>query len=267
MIRLRCTDSEEWQTITPTIFPDGTSQVWKIKMPPEKAWIKIKWNFESEAELLHLIQLNQLLKQNSNRAHLYIPYLPYARQDKEISNSTTFALNPMMDLLLSNFYAIHTYDMHNPTEYVDEWGLVNYTPKHIIETLEKEEYDVIMFPDEGALKRYSKMFESSLTFLQYPKIYGKKIRDQSTGKITSYEIEDPKLVLRCANVLIVDDICDGGATFIEATSKMKELGAKDIDLCVSHGIFSRGKQILHDAGIRNIFTTNSLIKNVEGYEV
>lgn len=40
--------------------------------------------------------------------------------------------------------------------------------------------------------------------------------------------------------LIVDDICDGGGTFIGLAEELKRKNAGKIYLAVSHGIFSKG---------------------------
>jgi ribose-phosphate pyrophosphokinase len=45
-------------------------------------------------------------------------------------------------------------------------------------------------------------------------------------------------------VLIIDDICDGGKTFLELGKKLKELGAKSVLLHVTHGIFSKGRDAM-----------------------
>lgn len=268
MIRIRPTNTDgKWQVITPTIFPDGASQIWKIELIKNISYT-VKWNFEFESELIHVLQLKDLIKKINpdNFIYLDIPYLPYGRQDKEISVNSTFALHTFLEIISSNFYAIHIYDVHNP-ETLSEWQYVNKRANHVLDVLKNSKTDIIMFPDEGALKRYTNMFKDNVTFLQYPKIYGKKVRDQKTGEILSYEIIDELKNSKNRNILIVDDICDGGATFIQATKELKELGASKVNLCVSHGIFSKGKNVLHEAGISNIYTTNSLIKNKDGYEV
>ena len=38
-------------------------------------------------------------------------------------------------------------------------------------------------------------------------------------------------------------ICDGGRTFVELGKKLKELGATKVNLHVTHGIFSKGKDV------------------------
>jgi ribose-phosphate pyrophosphokinase len=54
---------------------------------------------------------------------------------------------------------------------------------------------------------------------------------------------------------VVDDICDGGATFIELAKHLSNPAS--LTLCVTHGIFSKGVERLFDAGYTKIITTNS----------
>lgn len=56
-------------------------------------------------------------------------------------------------------------------------------------------------------------------------------------------------------ILVMDDICDGGATFISLAKEIKahELyNDQELWLYVTHGIFSKGKQTLLDAGYSKI---------------
>jgi len=59
----------------------------------------------------------------------------------------------------------------------------------------------------------------------------------------------------------VDDICDGGRTFIESAGLLREAYPEaDIHLYVSHGIFSKGTDVLFDAGIKTIHTIKGEVK-------
>jgi ribose-phosphate pyrophosphokinase len=53
--------------------------------------------------------------------------------------------------------------------------------------------------------------------------------------------------------LIVDDICDGGGTFVLAANYLHSLGAKNIALYTTHGIYSKGTDVLSDNHISRIF--------------
>lgn len=262
MIKVKNLSNNTEHVVVPTIFNDKTSQVWKL---PEELLIrsskfKIVWHFESEAELIQLLQLNDLLRLVGSVVELFIPYFPYARQDKRISNEATFAQSTFIQLLKSNFNCrISVFDIHNPLVcndlVLDEETLFNIAPeKYIVKSMIDAETDIICFPDKGAANRYSELNDF---------IVADKTRDQLTGKITGHELLPSNHNLEGKNVLIVDDLVDAGGTFISVAKMLKAAGANNIDLYVSHGIFSHGVHVLKEAGIRNIYTTDSFIGSSE----
>lgn len=229
--------------IIPTIFPDKTSQVWKLtNMFIASANNVVRWEFENEAEFIHVAQLKALLDKTSKDTILELPYLPYARQDKEVGNLTTFALIPFAKLLNSlNFSKVKVFDPHNVELSGD---LINNLevemPCHgcVLDQLHAEP----VYPDKGAAKRYCA--ESSAIICD-------KIREPLTGAITGLSVTGD---VKPISYLIIDDICDGGRTFIEVAKALYERGAAEVHLYVSHGIFSKGLDVLRDAGIKRIFT-------------
>ena len=82
------------EIVKPTLFPDGTSQVWKLdcELTPMGGikGAEIVWYFEFEHEFIHLMQLAGYCTMIDNV--LKIPYLPYARQDKPFAMDATWAL-------------------------------------------------------------------------------------------------------------------------------------------------------------------------------
>ena len=103
--------------ITPTMFPDKTSQVWKIpEILLRTGVVQIQWDFEHEGELMHLIQLRWLLRTSrvTNRVSLHMPFLPYGRQDKGTGNASCFARGCLYSVLTSlDFDRITTIDAHS----------------------------------------------------------------------------------------------------------------------------------------------------------
>ena len=81
-------------------------------------------------------------------------------------------------------------------------------------------------------------------------MYGEKVRDQLTGNIVRYKIVGEPVG---KNVLIIDDICDGGMTFKLLAKDLLAAGAKSVVLFVTHGLFSKGLQTLKDSGIQRIY--------------
>ena len=59
--------------------------------------------------------------------------------------------------------------------------------------------------------------------------------------------------------LIVDDIIDTGGSLIAATNILKEYGARNIYVCVSHGIFSHNAITrIEDSMIKEVVVTNTI---------
>lgn len=249
-----------------TKFPDGTSQVWKLEdnlyeYDQFSGDPEILWMFESEAEIMHVVQLAHLVDKltKCESVTLKVPYLPYGRQDKDISNTTSFALHSFSSILYhTNICRVETFDAHSNVQtntYIDSEPATAFH-KAIFA------HDVVCFPDKGALARYSNSFKN------VPMIYCEKVRNQLTGEITGLQVVNPENIdLDGVDILIVDDICDGGMTFIKVAEALKPFTPHAIDLAVSHGLFSKGKDVLYDAGINMIYTTNSLLRNPEGFKV
>lgn len=250
------------------MFPDGTSQVWKLDLDGYKnGSVKIVWDFEQEAELIWVNQLIALLDFSKIAIdELYIPYLPYARQDKSVSNTSTFAKTVFLrSLLLDSIGKLSTLDAHSEHAAIKSYSAQPYISKAILEF----KPDVLVFPDAGAYDRYQKQIERRDVAI----LVLDKVRDQSSGIITSLVLDEQKTASGLITnqkqnqyrMLIIDDICDGGATFNNAALFLHEKYRCEIALYVTHGIFSKGYENMINAGITEFFTTQSLTKNTAGY--
>jgi ribose-phosphate pyrophosphokinase len=128
------------------------------------------------------------------------------------------------------------------------WMLDNckdiYPTKKVENLYSLTKSDVLCYPDKGAVTKYKTLYKHNY-------IFGEKVRDSSTGIITDYKIQG---TIKGQKILIVDDICDGGMTFILLADKLLSEGALEINLFVTHGIFSKGLACLKAAGIGRIFT-------------
>ena len=120
--------------------------------------------------------------------------------------------------------------------------------------------DILFFPDEGAMKRYSDSIG-----MQYA--FGMKRRDWNTGAILGLDIINKELV-RGRDVLIIDDICSRGGTFLHSAKALKEAGAKSVFLAITHAedTMVSGGMYNTPGLIDHIFTTNSLFTLEDGNE-
>lgn len=251
--------------IEPTRFPDGTTQVWKLPNEILNAeHVHVDWRFEREDEFFSVAQLRTLV--SGKRFSVHVPYLPYARQDKEISNGQTFSLRTFSRLVnVLRCEYVSAVDVHNPDttrQLIDRFQNVPVEDIHW-EVIKKTEPDLVVFPDAGAQKRYSYLAKK-------PHLVFEKERNPATGEILGHVLSQegsPGLLVDGKSLLIVDDICDGGATFLSIAKTVKAMHKSvKLDLFVTHGLFSKGRKILEDAGF-TLHTTNSLPRNPEGIPV
>jgi ribose-phosphate pyrophosphokinase len=96
-----------------------------------------------------------------------------------------------------------------------------------------------------------------------------KIRNQTTGKIESIDFSSSttdieyEQLSRASEIVICDDICDGGGTFIPVLEKLRQQTANSTKfiLYMTHGLFTKGVDIFFDAmkGVNlTIITTNTV---------
>ena len=110
----------------------------------------------------------------------------------------------------------------------------------------------MFYPDEGACKRYSGMF-------RLPYAFGIKNRDWKTGDIKGLDVSGMTDCIRDKNNLNIDDISSRGGTYYFSAKKLKELGAKEIYLYISHceNTILKG-DVLTSGLIKKVFTTHSI---------
>jgi ribose-phosphate pyrophosphokinase len=242
--------------IKPTIFPDGTSQVIDMQFNT-LTHNEIYWDFEQEREFMSILQILHYYEHSFN-AHgfnteniLIVPFLPYGRQDKKLADSF-YALSTFFKVLKQFFSLkeIQTLDAHSNlgrTHYGE--GFVNIDPvPQIVKAIAASSPTLYCFPDTGAKKKYTKLD----IFKEQDICSFTKIRNQKTGYIERLDLNE-LVNVEGETVLIVDDICDGGMTFKLCAEKLLILGAKEVNLYTTHGIYSKGIKTLKDSGISRIF--------------
>lgn len=218
---------------------------------------------QSSDDLMRLVLAREALRQGRFKSlSLFVPYFPYARQDRVMNVGEAFSLKAVARIINSlGFDEITTCDPHSDVTpaLVDRMQIVSQAElvRRIIERGALY-YDggsnlVIVSPDAGAAK---KAFEASRT-LNRELVCASKVRDTKTGEISGVELNS-SIDLSGRSALIVDDICDGGRTFVELAKVLRERGASKVYLYVTHGIFSKGLGVFEGL-IDAVFTTNSFL--------
>jgi ribose-phosphate pyrophosphokinase len=200
--------------------------------------------------------------------NLFLPYIPYARQDRICDNGESFSLKVFADYL--NNLCFNKVTVVDPHSLVSEALIENVKVISQLEVfinwdkLKREMLKGYVFvaPDAGSNKKTSEL----ASFFQHKNfIRADKLRNLSTGEIkeTIVYCDD----LQGQDVMISDDLCEKGGTFLALAKELKKKNAGKIALYVTHGIFSHEKSvnILLENGIDEIWTTNSYQEQPLGY--
>ena len=237
-------------------FPDGTLA---LRVAPAKKNVPtrtIVWNYESDEEMAMLYYVTKHLKSAGYSVILYMPYIPNARMDRVKNGDEIFTLKYFAEFINSlEFEAVCVRDPHSNVS----CALINNLRvdngfKYIVSAIGQiADPDLVMYyPDEGAMKRYSEMITDR------PYAFGIKRRDWRSGDITGITLMNEE-VIKGKNVLIVDDICSKGTTFYFSAKALKDAGAKDVYLYITHCENTIFKGSLIDTDfIKHIYTTNSV---------
>lgn len=230
----------------------------------DKVIIKSRLNNWLDLELIccavaSLRELNPELK-----IHLYTPYIMGARSDRKFedggNNYLRDVLSPVINSL--NFKTVTCIDPHSDVLEACIKGFKKESNEKFLRIgldtflgplkLHGEEF-ILVSPDAGASKKIYKLAEQ----IGYKRdiITCSKDRDLD-GKLTKC-IVPMKPEYTTKDLIIIDDICDGGATFINIAKEIKAKGLDNkIYLIVTHGIFSAGFEQLSQY-FDGIYTTNS----------
>lgn len=250
-------------------FPDGTILM-KTAPAPSALYANIEWRYENDREFLSLIYLvNHIRRLGIDYISLYMPYIPNARMDRVKEKEDVFTLKYFSDLLNSlNLNEVIVLDPHSSvSEALINNVRVVTAKQYLIKTLVKLSASgvkelIAFYPDEGCMKMRSNL-------INLPYAFGIKKRNWETGVIEGLDVAGAVDQIAGKDILIVDDICSRGGTFYHSAKKLKELGAKDIYLYVSHceNTILEGDLLKGDL-IKKVYTTDSIFtKEHEKIEV
>lgn len=184
---------------------------------------------------------------------LVMPYVPGARADRGLPFGLEIYAGFINELEIDQ---IIIFDPHSEVTPKKLHAFENLTVVRSHELFELghmtavlNQYDGIIAPDKGAALRAKQVADVA----DLPVITATKHRDEESGQLSGFAIEglDPE-----GTYLIVDDICDRGGTF-KGLAKAAGLGPDQLDLFVSHGVFSSDALDTLPDYFEYIYTTNS----------
>jgi ribose-phosphate pyrophosphokinase len=223
----------------------------------------IQFIYENSDDMVVFLNLCDALKEldvGEYDIRCEMSYLPYARQDRACnpgeSNSLVIFVKMLQDNHCGRYFLC---DVHSKvgTDLFDRFG-IQYTHKEQWQCAENlPAFDIFIAPDAGATSKIVKQCQhrfgtTKVICLTKTRIDGLVVYNDLTYDTVK------------GDVCVVDDLCDGGATFLVLGEMLRRTqpNIKSLGLYVTHGIFSKGTEKLKSY-YDDIFTFNLMNKSVE----
>ncbi|WCF11706.1 ribose-phosphate pyrophosphokinase (plasmid) [Paenibacillus thiaminolyticus] len=247
-------------------FPNGETKVdghQILSFIREKEEVTLTLKYESDGDLLKLLFVKDFLDNHVNRVSLEIMYMPYSRMDRAENTTDVFTLKSVARFINQmDFTSVLIIEPHSDvTPALIDRSRVTYPTLSFLETVLDairfdKDRDYIYFPDAGAAKRYGKGKEIK----KIMQLVGHKSRNWETGELDKLDVVGD-IQKDGFKVLIIDDLCSYGGTFRWGAAKLREKGASEVYLLVTHcenSIYEKG--LLHSGLITEVFTTNTIME-------
>lgn len=210
-------------------YPDSQSHLVLESEMDRRESLYIYTRLSNLDDIWILLQLADIChRQGIIIGFLNIYYLFAARTDRLFSNNESLDLDIVYKLIKSiKAKKVYILEPHSDRIYdLDDTGTF-VKNNNGINILYKNANGTILLPDQGAYSRYIINIPD-----KYPVIYASKIRskDGINIKINS------SLIIPISTYYVIDDLCDGGGTFVAIYNELTRLGVKDIHLRVIHAI-------------------------------
>lgn len=239
-------------------FPDGQQDITLLAYDYPHIQIKSRFNSFKDLELI-ICATKALRRVGCKNISLYIPYLLGARSDRQfIEGGTSYLVDVIAPIINSlNFESVTVVDVHsdvaaaciNNLRAINNFDLVGES----LALINSNNF-LLVSPDSGALKKVYKIAQSIDYKREIVTCSKSRDTDGNLSKTVVPWIQNSEKLDR----IIIDDICDGGATFINIAKEIRIQGVTGkIYLIVTHGIFSKGFKELSQC-FNGIYTTDSI---------
>ena len=242
-------------------FPDGESKITIKKIPKKKIIVVVQSTPPPvDSNLLHLLSIISQARKYSSKIYAVIPYLGYARQDREFLDGEVVTVSVVGKMLKSvGAKKLIVVDIHSKLA-LKQLGISSENVSAVsnlanyIKRLKLKD-PLVVSPDQGGKERAGEFANTLKTNF----IALKKHRDRRTGKIN---IITSKVSVKNRDLILVDDMISTGGSIIKATQFLKKQKCGRIYVTCTHGLFvNEAERKIKKAGVTQIISTNSIPTN------
>jgi ribose-phosphate pyrophosphokinase len=240
------------------VFPDGESKITINQIPKKSIVVVVQSTYPPvDSNLLELLSIVSKVQKFSSKVFAVIPYMGYARQDREFLGGEIVTIGVIGRLLKSaGVKKVLTVDIHSKlalkelkisSENVSAMDvLVKYFKKL------KMKEPLVVSPDMGGQERAKKFAD----LLKTDFIALKKHRDRKTGKVN---ILSDKVDVKNRDLILVDDMISTGGSIVKATQFLKKQKCKRVFVACTHALLvNDAAKKIKRAGVSQIVSTNTI---------
>ena len=249
------------------VFPDGESKITFGRIPKNSTILVVQSTYPPvDTNLLQALSIISQARKVSSKIYAIIPYMGYARQDRQFLSGEVVTMSIVARMLKSaGAKKIVVVDIHSKIA-LNHFKIPKENVSAIPELAKyfkrmKLKDALVVSPDMGGALR-AKKFAS---LLQTNFIALKKSRNRNTGKVV---IQSSKVDVRGKDLILVDDIISTGGSIVKAAQFLKKQKCKRVFVACTHGLFVEGaEKKIKNAGVSRIISTNTIPRNTSKVDI
>ena len=218
------------------IFPDGESKITLGHISKNSIILVVQSTYPPvDTNLLQALSIISQARKISSRIYTIIPYMGYARQDKQFLSGEVVTMSVVAKMLqVAGAKKVFVVDIHSKTA-LNHFKIPSENISAIPELAKyfkklKLKNSLVVSPDTGGslrAKKFANLLNTGFITL-------KKSRNRNTGKV---RVMSSKVDVHGKNLILVDDIISTGSSIIKATQFLKKQKCKRIFVACTHGLF------------------------------
>ena len=240
------------------IFPDGESKITLSGKISKKKSIIVQSIYPPvDSNLIQALSLISKAKETSSEVIAVIPYMGYARQDREFLPGEVVTMKVLAKLFkgagASKIIAVDIHSLIGFKHFTIKSKNVTAIPD-LVKYLKKLSLKnpLVVSPDQGGKERaqeFAREFGSEYIALE-------KKRDRKTGKV---QIKTKNANVIGRDLILVDDIISTGGSIINATKFLKKQKCKRVYVACTHALLmNNAEKKIRKAGVTKIISANTI---------